>query len=766
MAGSDNESDDASVHSKATNAQQQPNIQPQIITTVSNNNAKFLYLKKDETGRDRDGRVIILPPTTVDKHVVVQRESKARTTLLQSIPDDHVALTLKIKGGLELLSFDDLYYKLKTLEVDVKGYTTFSSIQSAGPSHSAFVSTTNASKKMSYGEGPSYSSSTTYTAPSNSKTRSHRSGNKARNKIDIDKKESARFNKKKIKEIGKKEEDSKALITVDTLVDWTDHDGESDGVIASKEFGMIAGCDIKDAIKEGTAKIYNLITGADTEEVSTASDAGEFALMGVTSEMSYGTKSSTSSDSKSVSNNFVSCDDSDKSSEVNTNEFASSDSSVNSSKPKPNDSTSYASTSSVSTFENEAEIESNVGTPIQEPIIVQDLPSFSCNSFDKNENTSRTSCNKNGYFNKKTCHFRKMLHLFLGLLQAPRAWYVTLSTFLLKHGYRRGTIDKTLFLKKNIRDIILDRKSTTGGCQFFGRRLISWQCKKQTIVATSSTEAEYVAAANFYGQVLWIQNQLLDYRSSELGPPAIQATIDKTPYTITEDLGHPMLLLPATLSQDQEGEGAGVAAQAVSQHMLAPDQPQDHLSTPPRQQTSDPNALVFKHNEPLGCSFHMSPPRSIQAPGAGQTSRETELKDHKKLFKDVVGKLVKKVKAMEVKLRTTKRKMVVSDSDQEEGGKQDVDLDALLALANAAMTVDSNNPPGGASTNPAASTSVPADVPTSANVPTCSTSVPADVPTSVAPAGVSNKGLASPSVTPLFVKKTLCHNLGVSSKHS
>ncbi|GKE60442.1 hypothetical protein Tco_1510809, partial [Tanacetum coccineum] len=53
----------------------------------------------------------------------------------------------------------------------------------------------------------------------------------------------------------------------------------------------------------------------------------------------------------------------------------------------------------------------------------------------------------------------------------------------------------------------LDRKSTTGGCQFLGNRLISWQCKKQT------TEAEYVAAASCCGQVLWIQNQLLDYGS-------------------------------------------------------------------------------------------------------------------------------------------------------------------------------------------------------------------------------------------------------------
>ncbi|GJX65477.1 putative ribonuclease H-like domain-containing protein, partial [Tanacetum coccineum] len=49
----------------------------------------------------------------------------------------------------------------------------------------------------------------------------------------------------------------------------------------------------------------------------------------------------------------------------------------------------------------------------------------------------------------------KIENAFFGLHQAPRAWYETLSTYLLENGYRRGTIDKTLFIKKDRGDILL-----------------------------------------------------------------------------------------------------------------------------------------------------------------------------------------------------------------------------------------------------------------------------------------------------------------------
>jgi hypothetical protein len=50
----------------------------------------------------------------------------------------------------------------------------------------------------------------------------------------------------------------------------------------------------------------------------------------------------------------------------------------------------------------------------------------------------------------------------------------------------------------------VDRKSTSRTCQFLGSSLVSWSSRKQSSVAQSTTEAEYVAAASCFSQLLWI----------------------------------------------------------------------------------------------------------------------------------------------------------------------------------------------------------------------------------------------------------------------
>ncbi|GKC23537.1 putative ribonuclease H-like domain-containing protein [Tanacetum coccineum] len=104
--------------------------------------------------------------------------------------------------------------------------------------------------------------------------------------------------------------------------------------------------------------------------------------------------------------------------------------------------------------------------------------------------------------NPKISHLHAVKRIFRYLKGQPKLglWYPKDLPFYLM-----------AYTDSNYAGASLDRKSTTGGCQFLGCRLISWQCKKQIVVANSTTEAEYIAASNCCGQVLWIQNQLLDY---------------------------------------------------------------------------------------------------------------------------------------------------------------------------------------------------------------------------------------------------------------
>ncbi|GKF99911.1 hypothetical protein Tco_0301602, partial [Tanacetum coccineum] len=80
----------------------------------------------------------------------------------------------------------------------------------------------------------------------------------------------------------------------------------------------------------------------------------------------------------------------------------------------------------------------------------------------------------------KMSHLHAMKRIFRYLKVQPKLglWYLRDSPFNLE-----------AFSDSDYAGASLDRKSTTGGCQFLGKRLISWQCKKQIIVANSTTEA-------------------------------------------------------------------------------------------------------------------------------------------------------------------------------------------------------------------------------------------------------------------------------------
>nr|GEX40028.1 hypothetical protein [Tanacetum cinerariifolium] len=91
----------------------------------------------------------------------------------------------------------------------------------------------------------------------------------------------------------------------------------------------------------------------------------------------------------------------------------------------------------------------------------------------------------------KTLHLYAMKRIFRYLKGQPKLglWYLRDSPF-----------DLEAYFDSDYARASLDKKSTTRGCQFLRKRLISCQCKKHTIVANSTTKAKYVAAASCCGQ--------------------------------------------------------------------------------------------------------------------------------------------------------------------------------------------------------------------------------------------------------------------------
>jgi hypothetical protein len=78
--------------------------------------------------------------------------------------------------------------------------------------------------------------------------------------------------------------------------------------------------------------------------------------------------------------------------------------------------------------------------------------------------------------------------------------------------YPKGsTFDLIRYSDSNYAGCKVDRKSTSGTCQFLGRSLVSWSSKKQTSVGLSTAEADYVAARQCCVQLIWMRQTLRDF---------------------------------------------------------------------------------------------------------------------------------------------------------------------------------------------------------------------------------------------------------------
>ncbi|GJY45535.1 hypothetical protein Tco_0434598 [Tanacetum coccineum] len=154
--------------------------------------------------------------------------------------------------------------------------------------------------------------------------------------------------------------------------------------------------------------------------------------------------------------------------------------------------------------------------------------------------------------NPKVSHLHAVKRIFRYLKGQPKLglWYPKDSPF-----------DLVAYTNSDYAGASLDRKSTTGGCQFLGCRLISWQCKKQTVVANSTTEAEYVAALSCCGQVLWIQNQLLDYGNPKRKDTQVPQSSDPIENVIDEvvhkELGNSLVRAATTASSLEAEQDSG-----------------------------------------------------------------------------------------------------------------------------------------------------------------------------------------------------------------
>jgi hypothetical protein len=102
----------------------------------------------------------------------------------------------------------------------------------------------------------------------------------------------------------------------------------------------------------------------------------------------------------------------------------------------------------------------------------------------------------------KDCHLRTVKRIIRYLVLTPNLglWYPKGSCFELL-GYSDA----------DFAGCKVDRKSTSGTCQFLGQSFVSWSSKKQNLVALSTAEADYITAGSCCAQLLWMRQTLKDY---------------------------------------------------------------------------------------------------------------------------------------------------------------------------------------------------------------------------------------------------------------
>nr|GFA50036.1 xylulose kinase-1 [Tanacetum cinerariifolium] len=238
---------------------------------------------KKSLGRDLKGGIFILPPVSVEKYVAIQRETKARTLLLRSLPEDHMAdihhlddareiwlaVNARFDGNEESKKmrktmlkqvFSEFsmseeeglhkgYDSLGLFKIDVKGGSSYGSRSTTiAPTHFAFIGAASTNTKMMYSDPPSYSSSITYTsAPSSSimedVLHSFVAENEPTQQLayedfeQVD--EKARYSAFKISKV--KTEEPKAMVSVDSMLNWNEHKAENKTKEAKQVYGLMAG---------------------------------------------------------------------------------------------------------------------------------------------------------------------------------------------------------------------------------------------------------------------------------------------------------------------------------------------------------------------------------------------------------------------------------------------------------------------------------------------------------------------------------------------